>query len=69
MIAAAGALAGSGLAYSGTRLLSSLLHGTAQNHPVLLLAPVLMVAALGIALIGPIRQATRVNVLLAMRDR
>ena len=69
VIAAIGALVGTGLAFAGARLLSSLLHGTPQDHPIVLLAPVVMIAALGTALIGPVRQAVRVNILLAMRER
>jgi putative ABC transport system permease protein len=69
VIAAAGALVGTGLAFAGARVLASLLHGTPRDHPVLFLAPVVMIAALGAALIGPVRQAVRVNILLAMRER
>ena len=68
VIALVGSGVGTAMALLGGRTLGALLHGLPTNHQVLYLAPLVTIAIVGLAIIWPIRKASRVSVLIAMRQ-
>jgi putative ABC transport system permease protein len=68
LIATVGVGAGMAITLAGTRLLSSMLHGTPEHHVSLFIAPVVVAFAVGVATLLPIRQALRVSLAESMRE-